>query len=546
VTLPGGITAIGVSAFSACSNLAGIQIPGGVTSIGDSAFNACTALANVTIPDGVTNIGDQAFNACSGLTNATIPAGVTRIGSGAFGSCTGLSVCAIPNSVTAIGDGAFYGCIGLANVAIPDSVTSLGSNSFAFCSALTNASIGKGLTNIGNYAFEICGRLSSITVDALNPAYSSVDGVLFDKLQTTLIQYPAGRSGAYAVPNGVASIGAYALASPVQRITSVTIPDTVTNIGEDAFASATNLASVTIGKGVTEVGDYAFSRCTNLTCVYFHGNAPKVGADAFSYDFVVYETTLQWFDPATLYYWPGSRGWGSNSFAGLPMAVDPHSQCVFMATNGAATITAYIGTGNALAMPALVDGLPLTGIGNSAFCNATNLSDITISDGITNIGASAFSNCVSLELVTIMGTISHIGDDAFYGCSNLKTISFLGPMGYGMQGPPPNLGTDVFYGDRKATVFVMNPQAGWEAYYGGLPTQYSFNPFWPQIFFAGVGTNGFGIDASPGGLNGLVVEACTNLAHPTWFPVLTNETGPQFTDPEWTNYPCRFFRLRGR
>ena len=123
-------------------------------------------------------------------------------------------------------------------------------------------------------------------------------GVLFDKTQTTLIQYPTRKAGtSYTIPNGVTNIGESAF-DGYTSLESVTIPNSVTSIGEWAFSSCTSLTSVTIGTGVTTIEDSAFADCPSLTSVYFQGNAPTVGLDVFDGD-----------NKATVYYLPGTRNW---------------------------------------------------------------------------------------------------------------------------------------------------------------------------------------------------------------------------------------------
>jgi alpha-tubulin suppressor-like RCC1 family protein len=219
-------------------------------------------------------------------------------------------------------------------VTVPDAtngwpVTSIAGYAFPGNVSLTNVIIGAGITNIGDYAFSDCTSLAAINVDASNPGYSSVDGVLFDRSQATLIQYPASKVGNYyAIPNSVTSIGdaafyyslgltnimipnsVYSIGSAsfydCENLLSIWIPNSVTNIGDWAFWACDSLTTVTVPASVTSVGGFAFLYCVNLNAVYFEGNAPADGGDIFDYDTGV-----------TVYYLPGTIGWGS-TFGGAP------------------------------------------------------------------------------------------------------------------------------------------------------------------------------------------------------------------------------------
>ena len=254
VTIPNSVTEIGGSAFYNCSSLTSVTIPNSVTKIKDSAFGYCSSLTSVIIPDSVTEIGSQAFYNCSSLTSVIIPDSVTEIGGQAFYNCSSLTSVTIPDSVTKIADLAFGGCDGLTSVTIPDSVTTLGTNSFGGCSKLT----------------EFNGKFASADKRCL-----IVDGYL------NSFAIGCGLTE-YAIPNSVTKIGNSAFAY-CRSLTSVTIPDSVTKIGGYAFRDCSSLTSVTIPDSVTEIGSGAFSSCSSLKSVYCKPTTrPQGGSYMFS------------------------------------------------------------------------------------------------------------------------------------------------------------------------------------------------------------------------------------------------------------------------
>ena len=182
---------------------------------------------------------------------------------------------------TSIGDSAFYGCSGMTSVIIPNSVTSIGYGAFEECAGLTSIDIPNSVTSIRSFVFNNCSGLTAINVDENNTAYSSIDGVLFNKSQTELVLYPTGKQGAYTIPNSVTSIGDSAF-YVCTGLTSVNIPDSVTSIGIGAFYDCTGLTSVTIPNSVTNIEGETFCGCTGLTSVTIGNSVTIIGASAFT------------------------------------------------------------------------------------------------------------------------------------------------------------------------------------------------------------------------------------------------------------------------
>jgi len=171
--------------------------------------------------------------------------------------------------LTSIPSFTFKYCSKLSGITIPDTVTSIGSSTFDHCTSLSSVTIPDSVTSIGNGAFGICTSLTAISVDSDNANYSIIDGVLFNKDTTAIIIYPAGKqSAAYTIPDSVTSIGQYAFAG-CKSLSSVTIPDSVTSIGNHAFDYCTSLSSVTIPDSVTSIVFFAFDGCSKLTSLTF-------------------------------------------------------------------------------------------------------------------------------------------------------------------------------------------------------------------------------------------------------------------------------------
>ena len=161
-------------------------------------------------------------------------------------------------------------------------VTTIASLSGAF----TNVSIPISVTNVGEACFTGCSNLTGITVALNNPAYYSAAGVLFAQNPPTLIAYPAALGGNYAIPGNVTGIGPWAFWR-CYDLTSVTIPDSVTNMVDDAigdfggFFQCLNLTNVTLGNSVTNIGEGAFNGCSKLSSIAIPNSVTSIEASAF-------------------------------------------------------------------------------------------------------------------------------------------------------------------------------------------------------------------------------------------------------------------------
>lgn len=199
VIIGNGVTSIGNSAFSSCSNLTAITIPDSVTSIGGNAFSSCSALTAITIPNSVTSIGSDAFNGCRSLISVVIGNGVTTISDGLFRDCRNLRNIVIPDSVTSIGEGPFEFCNSLTSIVIPDSVTSIGNMAFYLCPDLTSVAIGNGVRSIGIDAFNTWNNYT-VTISATTPPTLSHGRPISGSV--TAIYVPSDSVDAYKAADG--------------------------------------------------------------------------------------------------------------------------------------------------------------------------------------------------------------------------------------------------------------------------------------------------------------------------------------------------------
>lgn len=233
ITLPNTLTNIGRYSFYGCSKLKSINIPNSVTNIGEWAFKGCR-ITSITIPDGITSIESSTFYECSSLTNINIPIGVTSIGNHAFYGCYKLKNITIPNSVTSLGNWAFYANT-MTSITIPDSVTSIGENTFYGCTSLKNIDIPDTVKSIGYTAF--------YNTAYYNDVANWDDNVLY--IGNHLIRAKKAVPSEYIIRNNTKTIADSAFKDC--GITTLTLPDSVTNIGMNSFIGCSDLDTVYYG-----------------------------------------------------------------------------------------------------------------------------------------------------------------------------------------------------------------------------------------------------------------------------------------------------------
>ena len=669
ITIPDTVTTIEYGAFAGCVGLTAVMIPHSVTLIKERAFSGCASLTAIevavmnpvyssfdgvlldtppttllfcpsgktgafTIPGSVNAIASEAFSSCAGLTSIIITDRVFWIGSTAFAGCKGLTSVTIPKSVTSIGDAAFSGCTKLTSLevaalnpvyssvdgvlfnkpqttlmlcppgktgtfTVPDSVNAIGQSAFAGCTGLTSLMIADNVVSIGAQAFGGCTNLRTIEVAALNPVYSSFEGVVFNKSQTTLMLCPPGKTGTFTVPGHVTTIADQAffactrltsvtIGNNVTRIgpnvfsgcsglTSVTIPDSVTSIGGSAFYGCSGLTSVTIGNRVTSIGDYAFSGCTGLTGIVIP-NSFSIGEHAFrectSLASVLLGNSVTSIEQAT-FLWctnlasvtiPDSVtriGRGTFSYCtSLTDIVIPDSVQVIedaFESGGRRDTSGTFSRCTSLKNVTLGNGL--SRIASGMFDGCTRLTSVTIPDNVTRIGRGAFQDCTSLTVLTIPASVIGIEGLAFRGCTGLTSLVI--PTGVTsieegafelcitlkalyFQGNAPDVSESVFDRADNVTICYLPGTTGWGPVYAGRPTALWANPV---ILEGTLGTKanalGFSIAWAPDAT--VVVEATTDLTAPIWVPVSTHVLAggvAEFRDPEPTSSAARFYRLR--
>ena len=347
-----------------------------VKTINERAFYGCERLTSVVIPDSVTSIGIWAFAYCGSLTSVTIGNSVTSIGGYAFYNCSSLTEIVIPDSVTSIGGGAFYDCDSLTEIVIPDSVTSIEVAAFQYCSSLTSVTIPDGLVLSSQFDYTNIPTTIKDNVKYMqfnnNPYYNARTMVVTTATSLTLDK--SCKAVSFTNDNitnvNISDLGAWceiSFAMPLLHGAglylngtlvegNITIPNSVTSIGNYAFYNYDSLTSVVIPDSVTSIGNYAFYNCSSLTSVNYLGTIEQWCGITFGND-----TANPIYNAKKLYL-------------------------------------------NGELVTELVIPNTVTKINSYAFYGCRSLTSVVIPNSVTSIGSYAFSSCYSLTSITFEDT----------------------------------------------------------------------------------------------------------------------------------------------
>ena len=332
-----------------------------VTRIGDFAFSGCSALTSVTIPNSVTSIGSSAFQDCYALSHIRCEATTPPTLGGDFFYGTNFQVVFVPT-----GTATAYANAWGNNYTYIDSETEITVH-VETAGQLAAAIVAQGATPARVTKLTVTGTLNETDYNIIKnnmPLLYSLD--LSGISNTTLPNeafYQKRTLLSIALPNGLTGIPYRAFAGC--RLTTVTIPNSVTSIGSFAFDECSALTSITIPNSVTSIGFSAFSDCTSLTSVTIPNSVTSIENYAFSRCSALTSITI------------------------------PNS---------------------------------VTSIGSNAFESCSALTSVTIPNSVTRIGGSAFDGCDALTSVTIGNKVQDINSNTFSDCSQLDTITCLGSV----------------------------------------------------------------------------------------------------------------------
>lgn len=435
VTLVDTITTIGASAFAGCTSLTTIVLPAGVTAIGAETFKNCTSLPAFTIPEAVTEIGADAFRGCSAMTSVMIPKNVAKIGLGAFAECSAMTAFTVdaanavyaegngnlcnkglteivqyaigkdaltvtlPNTIKKIGEIAFLGAVNLQELAIPEAVTEIGADAFKGCVNIKNATVPTWA--LGKFATDSLLSLTVTDGEEIGASVLANSALLESVIIPATVKSVDKTAFEGCVAINHADVPAHALAAiPKDALASV-----IVNSGEEipkgAFTAAPALESLSMANTVTKIGDEAFKDCKVLGNVLFHEGLVEIGEDAF-------------------------YGCTAMTELKLPASLAKLGATPFVRSTAISVIT--VAEGNE-AFKA-IDNVLYSADGKTLIQYASGLAaySFAIPAGVETVCENAFYNATNLVMIEVGADVQTIESGAFNGCTKLIEIKNLSAL----------------------------------------------------------------------------------------------------------------------
>ncbi len=398
-----------------------------VTSIGENAFRYCSELTAVTIPDSIDIINMCAFDNCSTLANVNISDSVETINNYAFSDCAALTSFHIPHNLKTIPNYCFIGS-GLTAITIPETIERINDNAFSSTDIAT-MHIGKGVSYIGGN-FVSSEELSSITVDAENPNFCIVEGVLFDKNKETLLLYPSYKTEeSYTIPTTVSVIGSRAFASN-DHFKEITFPENLTEIGQLAFSFRSQLTSITLPKNLQSIGYNAFYNCSNLSSITLQSTEPPyLNMGVFSEIKDSYEIYIP-TEAAEAYanndQWKDFNITLPEGVIGYKFSLNHIEYKVTDAENHTVMANKLLdsfaeGADTTVTIPATVVNnsteYSVKAVGSKFLSWDNKVTTLTISEGITRLEERAIDYPYELDTLNLPASLTYLDDRAIWGCA---------------------------------------------------------------------------------------------------------------------------------
>lgn len=395
--------------------------PSGLVMIGDFAFEYQPTLETLVLPEGIQVIGKGAFQSASSLRSVSLPSSLLMIDDHAFASNSSLETIQFPPLLQSIGQYAFFENRVLeGTVTLPSSLQFLGEGAFMSCYKVKEYIIPATLHAIGHLAFHRSFDLIRFIVDANNPHYQSLEGVLYSKDGTRLIQYPAnGELLTFVIPASVQTIeeGAF---SNAQNLEHITMNDHVVSIGEYTFAFASALRTIQLSNALVEIPSFAFLYATKLESITLPTSTQIVHAYAFEHCHALTTVYLnKHLQDVSPYSFDGSFAIEMYSVDTENITYQSVDGVVYTKSNQ--TLVIYPAGSSNLTYSVLSQ---TTAIGYRSFLGAKHLEVIIIPDTVKIIEDKAFYHAVALKTVTMGHGVESILGNAFEGCINLTTIHF--------------------------------------------------------------------------------------------------------------------------